>query len=406
MKNIKSVVKEDIVLDANVMMEKENFIFSGYPADLQQFKGKPDKGVLPKGDNEVLLEGPDDGYSLPEDILGKEIDMTYQDTFSKKMKVVGIKYIDAVSMTNNGKVYMTPAATEELTLAVYQTYSETKVTIDGKIYKAEMGMPLNRVVPNKNVDPGEALVTEEMHYQFTSGWAIGKDIDIRIKTPYFSDGITVKIDGTYNKDNWEKKTGLKDFELHSGEIYVNPADFKSMFDNGNFQSSVYVSDLKIIDETKSALADKGYEPLVIADTLVKFIDTAITDIVRVPLVVILVLALFFIAYFVIRLIMKSRAVYFTILRILGMSRKKAKQILDLEFFIIINIAYVIFLGVVALAATGVIGIPFMQDLVTYLRVRDYIFLYLALVVLAYLISSKFARSIFKKSAMDAYREEA
>lgn len=405
-KNIKSVVKDDIVLDADIYLEKDAYTFAGFPADLQQLSGKPDLGRLPEADDEILLEGYDDGYSLPEDVLGKEYTLNYQDAYSKKMKVVGIKYTETIPMQNNGKIYLTSGTEEELKLAVYQGLSETEVTIDNKIHKVQPGISENKVVPNDRVQPGKALVSEEMHYQFTSQWAMGKNITIAIKVPDFSDSMTAQISDTYNKKSWESKTGLSDFDMHNGEIYVNPGDYKAMFDKGNFQSSVFVSDMKLMDETKAELKKMGYEPLVIADTLINFVNTAITDIIRVPLVVILVLALFFIAYFVIRLIMKSRGIYFSTLRILGMTRNKAKRILDLEFFLVINIAYGIFLAVVLLTAGGFIGVSFIKDLVTYLKVRDYVILYLALVLLAYLISSKFARSIFKKSAMETHREEA
>lgn len=404
LENVKCVVKDDIVLDADLFIEKDEFLFLGYPGNLEQLEGKPDVGSLPQADNEIVVES--DSYSLPEDIVGKEVNVTYQDIYAKKMKVSGIKYVDFVAVQADGRIYMTPAAAEELKLGVYQAYSQSEVTIDGKIYAVEQGFSENKVVPNEKISRGKALVSEDMHYKFTSGWAMGKDISVSVKTPYFTDGMTVNIADTYNKDSWEDKTGLKEFDMHDGEIYVNPTDFMGMFDNGNFQSSVFVEDTKIIDETKEALIGMGYEPLLIANTLALMIDTSITDIVRIPLLVVFMIALFFIAYFVIRLIMKSRGSYFSILRILGLTRSKAKKIMDLEFLLVINIAFVIFLGIVLLTANGIIDNSFMKDLVTYLQVRDYVALYVILIVMAYLISTRFAGTIFKKSAMETYREEA
>ena len=44
-------------------------------------------------------------------------------------------------------------------------------------------------------------------------------------------------------------------------------------------------------------------------------------------------------------------------------------------------------------------------MVAYIGAVDYVILYAVMIVMAYLISGKFARNLFKKTAMGAYREE-
>ena len=132
----------------------------------------------------------------------------------------------------------------------------------------------------------------------------------------------------------------------------------------------------------------------------------LTSIVQVPIAVILLVAVFFISYFVIRLILRSRVTYFSILRMLGLAKKNIRRILDIELFAIVNIAFGLFLIVVLLVNYNVIQVEYLKTLIEYLKVTDYVILYAVLFVMSYLISGKFARSLFGKTAMGSVREEA
>ena len=144
--------------------------------------------------------------------------------------------------------------------------------------------------------------------------------------------------------------------------------------------------------------------LPLKDAMVNYVDDVVS-IIQVPIAVLIIIALFFIAYFVIRLILRSRVSYFSILRMLGLARKNIRRILDVEMFTVINIAYMIFLAVVVLVNMGMIHVEYVRTLVEYLQVTDYVILYAILIVMGYLISGKFARSLFKKTAMGSFREE-
>ena len=148
----------------------------------------------------------------------------------------------------------------------------------------------------------------------------------------------------------------------------------------------------------------GFTTLSLKDAMVNYVDDVVS-IIQVPIAVLIIIALFFIAYFVIRLILRSRVSYFSILRMLGLARKNIRRILDVEMFTVINIAYMIFLAVVVLVNMGVIHVEYVRTLVEYLQVTDYVILYAILIVMGYLISGKFARNLFKKTAMGSFREE-
>ena len=216
--------------------------------------------------------------------------------------------------------------------------------------------------------------------------------------------MSLEISDVYNKRNFENITGINDFESNNGTIYVNSADYNTLFGKGNYQATVYVDDTRQIDTVKSALENMGYEPLALREAIVTY-GNDIVSMIQVPIAVVIVVALFFIAYFVIRLILRSRISYFSILRMLGMTKRNIRRILDVELFVVINIAYAIFIAVVALVNLDVINVEYIRTLVEYMRLSDYVILYAVLIVMGYLISGKFSRNLFKKTAMGSYREE-
>ncbi len=126
---------------------------------------------------------------------------------------------------------------------------------------------------------------------------------------------------------------------------------------------------------------------------------------KVVVLIFLVITLFFISYFVIKLILKSRNIYFSTLRILGANFGHIKRILDIELFINASLAYMTYIVLTILVKNNIISIKSINNILGYLSIRDYILMYIILVVMSYLISTRFASKIFKKSAMKSYREE-
>jgi len=214
------------------------------------------------------------------------------------------------------------------------------------------------------------------------------------------------IMGTYGEKTFTKKTGLKNLAEHNGEIYINETDFRRLYEKGSYQASVFVDDTRNINGMKDMLERGGFEVLVLRDHIYNFIDTALIDIIQLPMAVLVSIAVFFIAYFVIRLILKSRGVYFATVRMLGMDRPSVQRIMRIELMLESMIAYAVFLLFIYLSRIRVIHSDQLSDYIKYLSPRDYVILAGILLVMALLISGRFMRSIFKSSAMGAYREEA
>lgn len=259
---------------------------------------------------------------------------------------------------------------------------------------------------NENVPEGYILLPTSYDPMFKEGYAAGKEVELSAKALYYEQELNLMIMGTYGEKTFEKKTGLENLADHDGEIYINDMDFRRLYEKGSFQASVFVDDTKNMEGMKDMLERGGYHTLVLKDHINNFINEELISVIQLPVSVIVCLAVFFIAYFVIRLILKSRGVYFATLRMLGMGKEPGRRIMRVELILDCLIAYALFLMFIYLNRSGVLHLEQLTDYLTYLTGRDYVILAIILLVMAVLISGRFMRSIFKSSAMGTYREEA
>ena len=280
-------------------------------------------------------------------------------------------------------MYFTEKAIDKFQVQTNEAYSKTVVSFLGKNHKVNSWEPSYKVVPNNNIN------ISNLYYQDT--------LTIRVSKYYKSKNIASVLEmPNYNKEN---------FDLYNGIIFINPGNYNNLYNKDTYQMSIYVKDPHKIQETVKELNDLNYNTLVIKDTLVQPTATVIVRVFKIIVTIILVATLFFITYFVIKLILKSRNIYYTTIRMLGSPKKVARQLLIIELFIVANIAYFAFDCLIYLNGIGTIKNSILQTINEYLSFNDYILIYLILVFLSFLISEKYAAKIFKKSVMNSYREE-
>jgi predicted lysophospholipase L1 biosynthesis ABC-type transport system permease subunit len=122
------------------------------------------------------------------------------------------------------------------------------------------------------------------------------------------------------------------------------------------------------------------------------------------------IVLFFIAYAVIRLIMRSRNSYYSTLRMLGASAGNTRSILRTELTLMMLIAYSAVVAIAALINSGKLqaltGYQMTEaaKLLKYLEWPDYTVLGILLLLMSLLIATRYSRRIFKMSAMKTFRE--
>ena len=410
--HVETLIVEDMLYDTSVYIENEDFSFYGYVMSVDGFDGELSLGELPKEKNEVVLSGYDDGWTFgekPEALIGKSYKVTMDDGTERKLKISGIRIKEfhddagnAFAQENN-EIYFTDGMMLEMRKGLYAANSATTILVNRKEQRITVGQ--GGLVPNEKVPEGYILLPTSYDSMYKEGYAAGKETRLKVKALYYDYFLNLMIMGTYGEKTFESKTGLKDLNEHDGEIYINPTDFRRLYERGSYQASVFVDDTKNLDGMKDMLERGGYRALVLKDHIYNFMDANLTNIIQLPLAVVVCIAVFFIAYFVIRLILKSRAVYFATVRMLGMGRDPAGRIMRVELLLVCAIAYAILCAFVYMTRIGIINSPSLLSHVEYLTLRDYIVLASILIVMTILISGRFMRSIFKSSAMGAYREE-
>ena len=404
------IVSNDLLLDSNInLTDNNNFWIDGTVNSIENFRGKLDLGRMPKNDDEVIIEGNRNDYyigDLGESLLEKELftqDYNTGETSNDKYKIVGIKYNNDASYNNI--IYLNQNQINKYQFQINQRYSDIKVLFMDKYYYSNFYNQNFKIMYNSNVPDGNAYISSDLNSYCPYEYCINKNITIEVNNLYYNETLNLNIMNTYYKWNINYLLGINDYENNNGIIFISPNDYNNLFNKGNYQSSVFATSYKLTDEVANTLEDMGYKTLKVKDTLVNYGATQVIKIMSTTVTMILVIALFFISYFVIRVILKSRNVYFSTLRMLGATKRISKQLLIMELLIVSNIAYFSFILFIYLDKIKVINVKFVKTILEFLTLNDYIILYIILLVMSYLISLKFAKKLFKKSAISTIKEE-
>ena len=379
--------------------------FYGNMLPIENFKGNVDLGRRPQSDNEILLQISKDHYYIT-DRLDEVLDKTYEimdfdnPESSTEVIIIGIVYNEN-SDDYNAKFYGSKAILKQLRASLTRMYSDVKVLLNNKY---TMSYP---VIKSDKVEPGKAVISEDLRYEFKNGIIKDKPIKISVSNIYYSQDLDVTIASSYTKSSYKRLTGYTDYEMYRGAIFVNSNDYDNLYDKPSYQSSVYVKDVKEVDTTFKALEELGFAPKKVTDY--KMVDgevyRQIMRIMKVVVTGILIVVLFFIAYLIIKIILKSRNIYYTTLRMLGATYKSVIRILDIELFLNSSLAYATVLGIIYLTRSGIINNEYIYGLTNYLGLREYVLMYVILVLISRIISRRFSRKIFKDTAISTYNEE-
>jgi len=417
--NVDYILENDTLVDRGVSFttDKEDLWLSAVLLSYEQIPGKIAEGRMPETENEIVVEGSPDDYNLlyqKDDIFNQsiyriknigEIDK------SKEYKIVGIIYTDKSYPVAEYRFYVHETVLNDLLFEAHETYSSVTVDFMGTNHSSYPYTPYFHVEANPAVGPGMAIVSEDFNIYCEKENCKNKSFSVTVKNIYYEDTKWFTIEKTYNKKNITNVLYLPSYVkdnyegVYNGVIYIHPDDYNAMYSKGTYQISLYVKDIKKIDQTVHALEESGYHTLKIKDTIVTYGAAEIIRIVKLIVTIVLIAVLFFISYFIIKIILKSRNVYFSILRMLGASKGVCRQLLIIELFVISNLSYFLFLLAAECNRHGFIKVGFIQTVNTYFHLNDYIILYVVITVMSLLISIRYARKLFKTSAMSAYREE-
>ena len=408
--HVSNIAKNDILIDSSLWFQSNSgdFYLNGSLNDITMLNKKLVHGRLPEGDNEVVYETYSNDYYFS-DKVKEALDKDYYyegDINGFKIKVVGVVYTDVIN--SNNKIYGNSVLLNKYMGIVNRGYSNVVLNINGKNYKSNnySGDKFS-VRPSSSVSSGCAYIVEDINYICKDYNCKNKDLKVMVNNLYYYDEINLKICNVYNQKNVNYLLGMDKDNIGYGNIYINVDEYNRLFDKDSYQASVYVDKVDNIDSVSNKLDDMGYKTLQIRKTFSSEGSDIVKvfKIVKLVVVIAMVVALFFISYFVIKLILKSRNTYYSTLRILGGNYRHIKKITDVELLFDATLAYLCYIVISLFVKYKVINISLISNVMEYLKIRDYILMYIILIVMSYLISTRFSSKLFKKSAMKSYREE-
>ena len=402
--NIDYIVEDDISLDTEFILRNDTLNTYGYIKDINNFKGNLDIGRMPENDDEIILKANKNDYTITQmldETLNSEFSLqkSYRegDTI-RTVKIVGIQYNENNTIYDR-TFYVSNEVKKVVRSYVHNQYSDMKTLLNDKYVQYT-------IETSENVEPGTAIVNDDLKYQFKNNKIINQNINISVSNIYYEDNIDLTITKTFTKSNLKKLTGYTDYSYYQNAIIINPDDYNSLYDKPSYQSSVYVKDASIIDQTMSELENLGLKPKKATDFKVEYEnESQIVKIFKVVVTIFVIIVVFFISYLIISIILKSRNIYYTTLRMLGATSKSTRKILNIELFINSTLSYLMVLTFGYLVKQDIIKIEFIANLIKYITLNECILMYLILFVVTQLIARKFAKKIFKSSAMNRYNEE-
>ena len=427
--NVRAIAKNDLAIDRLVSMSLGDFFVEGVIVPLEQAeKSALTYGHMPEDDYEIVIriDASSDAYiniiGNGEAYIGKSIVLTDLDqrkvfTFSEPLRIAGIIVDDDIDEDplfapyGYSNIYTSDKVSNELLVSMMASESVAELDFDGIKVIDESG---STVYSSENVPDGRVYLFEDQEYYYEDEEAEGKDFGLTVKNRFFESKGNYKVDKILTKNNCYKLVGIPkdEFDNYYNCVIVSANDFEKLFDKGCYQISVFMENEQESDDTKQALNDNGFTALAIKDTLS---DSAgeigeVIDFMTYGRLALEFIILFVVAYAVIRQIMRSRNSYYAILRMLGADKKNIDNILRVELVFVMVLAYGIDVIFAVLVNKGILQnltgqkLGGIMKMLYYLTPADYAILGIALILMSLLIANIYARNIFTKSAMKAFRE--
>ena len=387
--NISRIQKDDYLEDLSASLYSDYYYISG--SVIKRTSQKLDLGRNIEKDNEVVIQMNKENNTIgdPEKILNKEFMYNYQDN-TTKLKVVGIIFND--DLDYESIIEVSDNMINEFILNYVISRTTQTLTVNG----ADTYCNLFYI---DSVNDSSIYVNENLN---NNSYPI-KMVSLSLSNTYVNKVFDLKVEHVLNKYNSKRLTG---YSYEENTCYLSKNLIRNTLISDKYQTSIFVKDEVKINDTINDLMNLGYSTYAVKDMLINESATMtyIYNIINLVLMIIILVAMFFISYLIIKLILKSRKNYYTIIRILGGSKKNCKSILKIELYTILNIAFIILTLLVYMIVNGMIDISLRSSL-KLLNIKDYVLIYILIFALTYLISVRFGRFIFKESAIKTYNEE-
>ena len=404
--NVDRVMKNDLALDKSIYIGSDYLGFSGNILSLKDIN-KVDAGRMPKENNEIVMTIQKNDYyaNMIDEIMSTDFELSdlssdrVDDT--EKLKIVGIIYINEYETY----FYVNDYLLDKLNTKANIEYSSVKYVFANEENTSYYGNTYGEIIPSNKVSRGKVVISDDNSYKCKNMKCKNYSFKINVNNLYYNDSYELKVSKTYTKKNFNNLTGY-DYEKYNGAIFMNDEEYKEMFNKNYYQSCIFMKDDKLSEQTMNELKDLDLTTLYVKDTLNETSEIVrILNIVKVVSMTIMIIVLFFISYFIIRIVLKSRNIYYSTLRILGSSYNATKSILNIELVTISHIAYAIFLIFLLLVKYSVIESSYIKNLLDYVNIYQFILVYLIILLMSRMITNRYSRKLFTNTVMNTYREE-
>lgn len=406
--NIDYIVYNDLLNDVSISLNNDNYYLYGTFKDASKLKSV-DEGRLPLKEDEVVLYiRKDQTYYNLDDLKTTSFKLNNESTgilIKDNLNVVGIKY-------NNDNVYttyicITKELQDDIVYKLTNQYTNTKIKVFNSYLSYEGYGQNYRVTPSSKIKDGEVIVSNDFNSYCEYNYCLNKFITIDVSNIYYKDSSTFKVSNIYTKYNFKNLINEGKYEDEVGSIYISNNDYNKLYNKGNYQSSVFVKDTKLLESTNKELENLGFKTLVIKNALYDLSGgiKEILNIIKLVVGITLFLGLFFISYFVIKVILKSRNSYFATLRTLGASKKSSIGILMSELLFIATLSYILLITLFILVSNNIIKQSTIKEIISYIDIKDCIFIYIILLIMTVFITLRYSRKIFSTSVIKVYGEK-
>ena len=423
--NIKSIVKNDLAVDSGVSFTMGDFYIEGPVMPTDQISEKDiTYGHMPENDYEVVIKldptsdalvsvsNNSDAY-IEQSIKMQDTSQMQTYSFKEPITVAGIIIDDNIdedsdySLYGYSTIYASDTVSNELMISMMASMSKAELNFNGTKVMSENE---RAVYSAPDIPEGKVYILEDQSYYYKDQEAVGKDFSLKVTNRFFESKGDYKVAQMITEKNCESLLNIPrdEYDMYYNCVFINDKDFRKLFDKGYYQISAYMENEQDSEDTLKALNDQGFTTLAIKDSLTDSTGgfNVVISLMTYGRLLLEFIILFFIAYAVIKLIMRSRNQYYSTLRILGATKKNTDNILKVELVLMMIIAYAVDMAFVALVKLGYIRIKEVSKLLYYLTPLDYGILFGLLLLMSLLIANRYSRNIFTRSAMKAFREGA
>ena len=406
---VEEIVHNDIKLDSVISLyrEEDDIYIDATVNNIEYLDAKIYKGRMPKEVNEVVLMANEDDFFIKlfaNDILDKDI-YPIDDRYNKyniPIKIVGIAKTKEASMYY--KIYGSDDLNEKLSDINSIKYGSAIISINGHVHKI---FDEDILILSEKVPKGSIYLREEYESECDKNSCLNTNVKVNVKNIYTDRTEDFKVTNIINKKNLKSLLDMSDYDDLYGYVFMNIDDYNRLNNTDDYQSSVIVKNVDQVDKTVGDLEKMGFQVLAIKNS-VDFNSSDLSKIINLFNIIgslISFVVLYFISYFVIFLVLKSRNTYFAVIRILGGTVKVCRELINLELFIQSTISFAIVLVLGYLFKFNIIRFDIMSGFMEYLKWYHFVIGYIITIIMSQLIARRFSKKIFKDSMITTYNME-